>query len=111
MKEHDVILEKLSRIERILNERLPERIPSFKEFTETVLEEYWKLGGSFINYEALKQNVCARLLITPKMFDIWFNDLTYITGGKITIGESRNGTKRAVHILIKAKTTEELFWR
>ena len=110
-KREDLIIEKLEKIESILNERLPETVPSFKTFAENVISEYWKLGGSFVNYETLKENVCAKMIISKKAFDIWFNDLVYLTAGKITVGESRAGTERVVHVLMKTKSIEELFWR
>jgi hypothetical protein len=104
------ILKRIERIERILDERLPERVSSFREFTKTVIDEYWRLGGSFVNYEELKDAVCARMLVSPKQFDVWFNDLVWASAGRLTVGESRTSEGRSVHVLMKAKTPEELVW-
>ena len=104
------LLREISEIKRIIDERLPARVPSFKDFTKTLIDEYWRLGGSFVNYEKLRDAVCARMLISLQQFDIWFNDLVWASAGRLTVGESRTSEGRSVHVLMKARTPEELVW-
>jgi hypothetical protein len=104
------LLRELSEIRRILDERLPARVPSFRDFTRILIDEYWKLGGSFVSYERLREAVCNDMLITPEQFDTWFNDLVWASAGRLTVGESRTSSGRSVHVLMKARTPEELIW-
>jgi len=104
------LLEELSKIRRILDERLPARVPSFRDFTKALIDEYWKLGGSFVSYEKLREAVCSRMSISPQQFDVWFNDLVWASAGRLTVGESRTSSGRSVHVLMKVKTPEELVW-
>jgi hypothetical protein len=104
------LLRELSEIRRILDERLPVRVLSFREFAKAVVDEYWRLGGSFVSYEALRDAVCARIMIAPQHFDVWFSDLVWASAGRITVGESRTSKGRIVHVLMKAKTPEEVVW-
>lgn len=109
-KDVDRLLREVSELRRILDERLPTRVPSFKEFAEVVLEEYWRLGGSFISYEKLRRAVCARMLIPPQVFDTWFKDLVWIAAGRLSVHESRDTEGLRIHILTHARTPEELLW-
>jgi len=104
------LLREISEIRRIIDERLPARVPSFRDFTKTLIDEYWRLGGSFVNYEKLRDAVCARMSISLQQFDVWFNDLVWASAGRLTVGESRTSEGRSVHVLMKAKTPEELVW-
>lgn|GEM_PF-3118286 len=104
------LLRELSEIRRILDERLPARVPSFRDFTKILIDEYWKLGGSFVSYEKLREAVCSQMSISPQQFDIWFNDLVWASAGRLTVGESRTSSGRSVHVLMKVKTPEELVW-
>jgi hypothetical protein len=107
------LLRELSEMRRILeaiNERLPAKVPSFRDFARAVIEEYWRLGGGFVSIEELKEAVRARMLITPQVFDTWFNDLVWAAAGRLTVAESRTERGRCLHVLMKARTPEELMW-
>lgn len=106
----DRLLREVSELRRILDERLPARVLSFREFAGVVLEEYWRLGGGFVGYEKLRQAVCARMLIPPQVFDTWFKDLVWVAAGRLSVHESRDTKGLRIHILTHARTPEELLW-
>jgi len=109
----DDVFRELSEIKKILvslDERLPARVLSFREFAEAVLEEYWRLGGGFVNLNRLRGAVCSRLLIPPQVFDVWFRDLVWAAAGRLSLHESRTEKGLSVHVLTTAKTPEELVW-
>jgi hypothetical protein len=109
----DDVFRELSEIKKILvslDERLPARVLSFREFAEAVLEEYWRLGGGFVNLNRLRGAVCSRLLIPPQVFDVWFRDLLWAAAGRLSLHESRTEKGLSVHVLTTAKTPEELVW-
>jgi DNA-binding protein H-NS len=109
----DDVFRELSEIRKILlslDERLPARVPSFREFARAVLEEYWRLGGGFVSLDRLREAVCSRLLIPPQAFDVWFRDLLWAAAGRLSLHESRTEKGLSVHILTTAKTPEELVW-
>jgi hypothetical protein len=109
----DDVFRELSEIRKILaslDERLPARVPSFREFARAVLEEYWKLGGGFVSLDRLRGAVCSRLLIPPQVFDVWFRDLLWAAAGRLSLHESRTEKGLSVHVLTTAKTPEELVW-
>jgi hypothetical protein len=106
------LLRELAEIRRLLEERLPSKVPSFREFAQAVLEEYWRLSGGwkpdFVRYERLRDAVCSRLVIAPQVFDTWFEDLHVISKGRLSWGESRDSKGRVVHVYTTAKTLDEL---
>jgi len=109
----DDVFRELSEIRKILvslDERLPARVPSFREFARAVLEEYWRLGGGFVSLDRLREAVCSRLLIPPQAFDVWFRDLLWAAAGRLSLHESRTEKGLSVHVLTTAKTPEELVW-
>lgn len=105
------LLRELAEMRRLLEERLPSKVPSFREFAQAVLEEYWRLSGwkpDFVRYERLRDAVCSRLVIAPQVFDTWFEDLHVISKGRLSWGESRDSKGRVVHVYTTAKTLDEL---
>jgi hypothetical protein len=108
------LLRELAEIRRLLEERLPSKVPSFREFAQAVLEEYWRLSGGwkpdFVRYERLRDAVCSRLVITPQVFDTWFKDLLYLSMGRLSWHEGRDSKGRTVHIYTTAKTLDELIY-
>ena len=104
------MLRELRELRRVVEERLPARVPSFREFARAALEEYWRLGGGFVRLERLREAVCSRLLIPPQAFDVWFRDLLWAAAGRLSLHESRTEKGLSVHVLTTAKTPEELVW-
>ena len=111
------LLRELAEIRRLLKEleeRLPSKVPSFREFAQAVLEEYWRLSGGwkpdFVRYEKLRDAVCSRLVITPQVFDTWFKDLLYLSMGRLSWQEGRDSKGRTVYIYTTAKTLDELIY-
>jgi hypothetical protein len=102
------VLRELRELRRVVEERLPARVPSFREFARAVLEEYWRLGGGFVRLERLREAVCSRLLIPPQVFDVWFRDLAWVAAGRLSVHESRDAKGATYHVFTQARTVEEL---
>ena len=111
--------ERLERIETLLNkisidvssllEGRKMRAISLKRFAAVVLEEYKALRdryGDAVPISKLYEGVAARLSMNREDFDMYLNDLAWVSD-KVSIGMSRP----EAHVIIRARTVEELVWR
>jgi len=98
-------------VNQILERTAVVRPISLKRFAEVLIDEYWRLCRAnrmeAVRLDVLAKSVSARLIINESVFRAYLDDLQWVSAGKITIGESRY----TEHIIIKAKTPEELIWK